>query len=120
VSEALLRDLDDPRIGAMVSVTRVRVAPDLRSADVYLSLFGSSETVQNSTFSAIKHASRRLQSLVGTKLRCKFCPVLKFHKDDNLKKTIDTINLIEETARGFDERGADPFGEQPNSEPKPE
>jgi len=40
VSDAIANHLSDPRIEGFVSVTRVDIASDLRSADVYLSIFG--------------------------------------------------------------------------------
>lgn len=99
VSEVLLRDLSDPRLEAFISVTRVEVAADMRSADVFLSLFGSGEAAQAKTFEAVGHASRHIQSLVARRLRSKFCPILKFYRDDQLKKTIETVNLIEQTSK---------------------
>jgi len=96
VSDAVAHHLSDPRIEGFVSITRVDVAPDLRNADVYLSIFGSDETAQNKTFVAITHAKSRIQSLLGGKLQCKFCPVLRFHRDEKFKKTMETMKLIDQ------------------------
>jgi len=81
-----------------VSVTRVVVSADLRSADVYLSIFGESEAAQNKTFRAITHATSRIQSLLAGRLQCKFCPVLHFQQDDKFKKTLETMKLIDQAA----------------------
>ena len=97
VSDAIANRLSDPRIEGFVSVTRVELAPDLRSADIYLSIFGNDEVGQNKTFIAISHASRRIQSLLAGKLQSKFCPVLHFHKDEKFKKALDITNLINKT-----------------------
>ncbi len=96
VSDAIAHHLNDPRIGGFVSVTRVDMAPDLRNADVYLSIFGKSDTSQNKTFAAITHAKSRIQSLLGGRLQSKFCPVLRFHKDEKFKKTLETMRLIDQ------------------------
>ncbi len=98
ISDAIANHLNDPRIEGLVSVTRVEVAADLRNAYVYLSIFGSDEAAQNKTFAAIEHARRRLQSLLAGKLQCKFCPVLHFHIDDKFKKTLETMQLIDQAA----------------------
>ena len=42
VSQMLLHDLKDPRIG-FVTVTEVKVTGDLREATIYVSLFGKPE-----------------------------------------------------------------------------
>jgi ribosome-binding factor A len=95
VSDAITNHLNDPRIEGLVSVTRVEMGADLRSADVYLSIFGRDETVQNKTFIAITHAKNRIQTLLAGKMRSKFCPVLHFYKDEKFKKTLDTMKLID-------------------------
>jgi len=96
VSDAISNHLNDPRIEGLISVTKVEMAADLRHADVYVSIFGKDEAAQNKTFTAIMHARSRIQSLVGSKLQSKFCPVLSFHKDEKFKKTLETMRLIDQ------------------------
>jgi ribosome-binding factor A len=96
VSDAIVNHLNDPRIEGFVSVTRVDMTGDLRSADVYLSIFGGDEAAQNKTFEAITHAKSRIQSLLAGKLKCKFCPVLRFHRDEKFKRTLETMKLIDQ------------------------
>ena len=98
VSDAIANHLSDPRIEGFVSITRVEMAPNLRNAEVYLSIFGKDEKVQNKTFIAISHARTKIQSLLGGKLQSKFCPVLHFHRDEKFKKTMEILNLIEQEA----------------------
>ncbi len=106
VSDAVAHHLGDPRIEGFVSVTRVDVAADLRNADVYLSIFGSDKTAQNKTFVAITHAKRRIQSLLAGKLQCKFCPVLRFHKDEKFKKTMEIMKLIDQAVSELKDKDA--------------
>ena len=106
VSDAITHHLSDPRIEGFVSVTRVDMAPDLRGGDVYLSIFGQNEAAQNKTFAAIEHAHVRIQSLLAKRLQSKFCPVLRFHRDDAFKKTIETMNLIDQAVDALDEADA--------------
>ena len=96
VSEAITHHLSDPRIEGFVSVTRVEMAPDLRNAEIYLSIFGKDEASQNKTYLAISHAKNRIQSFVARKIKSKFCPVLYFHRDEQFKKTLETMRLIDE------------------------
>jgi len=103
VSDAIANHLNDPRIEGFVSVTRVDMAPDLRNADVYLSIFGKDETSQNKTFAAIAHAKSRIQSLLAGKLQCKFCPVLRFYRDEKFKKTLETMKLIDRAVGELEE-----------------
>lgn len=97
VSDAIANHLNDPRIEGLVSITRVEVAADLRQANVYVSIFGKSEAAQNTTYAAIAHARRRIQALLAGKLQMRFCPVLYFYKDEQFKKTLETLKLIDQT-----------------------
>jgi ribosome-binding factor A len=98
VSDAIANHLNDPRITGFVSVTRVAVMPDMRSADVYLSVFASDEVAKDKTFAAITHARTRIQSFLAEALEIKFCPVLRFHVDEQFRKTLDVMRLIDEVA----------------------
>jgi ribosome-binding factor A len=104
VSDAIANHLGDPRIEGLVSVTRVEMAADLRSASVYVSILGKDDAAQNRTFAAIVHARSRIQSLLAGKMQSKFCPVLRFHKDEKFKKTLETMKLIEQAAGEFEEQ----------------
>jgi len=95
VSDAVANHLSDPRIAGFVSVTKVEMAADLRSANVYLSIFGGNEVLQRKSFVAITHARSKIQSLLAGRMTGKFCPVLHFHMDESLKKTLDTMNIID-------------------------
>jgi ribosome-binding factor A len=110
VSRAISTQLSDPRIVGIVSVTRVEMAPDLRAADVYLSIFESSESQEQKveahrkkTLSAINHARSFIQSLLADRLESKFCPVLHFHSDEKYRKTMEVIKLIDQVSSEFDD-----------------
>ncbi len=98
VSDTIANHLSDPRIESFVSVTRVEVTADLRNADVYLSMFGGTDVSQNTTFEAISHARSRIQSFVAAGFKSKYCPTVHLYKDEQFKRTIETMNLIERAA----------------------
>lgn len=101
VSDAISNSLSDPRIDGFVSVTRVEMTPDLRNANVYLSMFGQDEKKQNRTFLAITHAKSKIQSIVADYVQSKFCPVLHFKVDEKLKKTMGVMELIDRAASEY-------------------
>jgi ribosome-binding factor A len=113
VSNAITHHLSDPRIEGFVSVTRVEMSPDLRNANVYLSIFGKDETSQNKTFMAITHAKSRIQSMVAGKLQSKFSPVLHIYNDEKFKKTLETMNLIDKAVSELDKKdGKEDFDQE--------
>ena len=101
VSDAVANHLNDPRIEGFVSVTKVEMSPNLRSAEVYISVFGGNEVLQSKTFIAINHSRTKIQSLLSKRIKSKFCPVLHFHMDEEFKKTVETMRLIDEAASEY-------------------
>jgi ribosome-binding factor A len=90
-----------------VSVTRVDITADLRNASVYISIFGSDQAGQNRAFKAITHAKSRIQSLVASQVQSKFCPVLHFYKDEKFKKTLETLNLIDQAVKDLNDEDSE-------------
>jgi ribosome-binding factor A len=100
VSEAIANHLSDPRLEeAFISVTRVEVSADLRIANVYISLFGGTEKSQKNTFAAIMHARSRIQTILAERTKSRFCPVLNLHRDEQFKKALETMKLIEKISQ---------------------
>lgn len=99
VSDAIIHHLNDPRIEGFVSVMEVHLPADLRIAEVFLSIFGKDEKTSRLTFQAIEHAAPRIQSLLAHRLETRHCPTLHFHASDKLKKTLETMKIIDEAAK---------------------
>ena len=100
VSETLVGELNDPRIG-LITVTAVNLSADLRVADVNVSVLGDARQ-QQTCLEAVQHARGRLQQRVSAGLRMKFCPMLRFHLDSSVKRSVSLSRLIAE-ARAEDE-----------------
>ncbi|HBG26234.1 MAG: ribosome-binding factor A [Planctomycetes bacterium GWF2_41_51] len=101
VSDIINNHLQDPRIEGFISVTEVRAEPDLKSAEVFISIMTENDTKQRVIFTAIQHAAGRIQSLLGDYMESRFCPHLYFHLDERLKKTMETLRLIDEVSKEF-------------------
>jgi len=100
VSETLVGELNDPRIG-LVTVTAVNLSADLRVADVNVSVLGDPKQ-EETCLEAVQHARGRLQQRVSDGLKMKFCPMLRFHLDSSVKRSVSLSRLIAE-ARAEDE-----------------
>jgi len=124
VSRELVTGLNDPRL-TLVTVTGVDLAADLRVADVRVSIMGDAKA-QAKCFRAIRHAHGRLQERVAEALTVKFVPVLRFHVDESVKRSVALSELIAR-ARAEDEanraerirRGVEPATELPPLEESP-
>ena|SRR5437899_985003 len=74
-----LQDLKDPRIG-FVTVTSVKMSPDLRQAKVFVSVLGADEA-RVASMEAIRHAVPHLRATLGREVRLKFLPSLEVLED---------------------------------------
>jgi ribosome-binding factor A len=72
--------LKDPRVG-FVTVTGVRVTPDLRRATVYYTAMGD-ERARKATRAGLRSARGHLRRVIGHEVRLKFLPDLEFEEDD--------------------------------------
>ncbi len=79
VAEMLETRVKDPRLG-FVTVTDVRVTPDLREASVFYTVYGDEEERQ-ATATALESAKGILRSEVGKQTGVKFTPTLAFFLD---------------------------------------
>ncbi len=101
VSEAILYNISDPRLTAVVSITEVEVTPDLREAKIYLSFLAVDEVSKRKSFSAIKHARGHIQTLLAHELNIRFCPIISFCEDVKTRKTNETLRLIDQVTEEF-------------------
>lgn len=95
LSEAV-GELKDPRIG-FVTVTGVETSPDLRHARVYVSVFGSEESREDS-LAGLEAAHGVLQSRLARELRMKRTPQLAFEYDPTVERGVRMTKLIDELA----------------------
>jgi ribosome-binding factor A len=93
-SETILFELQDPRVKG-VTVTRAEVAADLQHAKVYVSIMGTPRE-QELCMHGLRHASGFVQSKLGSRLKTRFTPVVKFVLDEGVKKSIEISRLINE------------------------
>lgn len=95
VAEALKFKVKDPRVG-FVTVTDVRVTPDLRDATVFYTVLGD-VAEQEATAAALHSATGLLRSEVGKETGVKFTPTLTFTPDavpENARHIEDLLRSV--------------------------
>jgi ribosome-binding factor A len=91
------RELSDPRLTGMPSITRVKVSPDLSIADVYVTVMGT-EGQQTAALNALKHSAGLLRTKLTKAMTLRVAPFLKFHLDESAKKEIAVLELLRKVA----------------------
>ncbi len=103
IADLLTRGVKDPRVG-FVSIMRVRMSPDLRYANVYVSLLGS-ESKKKSSFIGLRHSAGWVRREIGKRLRLRLTPEIRFFEDTTLDDVyhLDTLfRQIHETETAGD------------------
>jgi ribosome-binding factor A len=84
VGATISGELQDPRIG-FVTVTAVDTSPDLRTAQVHVSVLGD-EQERADTLKALRSAHGVIQRAISKEMHMKRTPSLTFHYDDTAEK----------------------------------
>jgi ribosome-binding factor A len=78
----LTREVHDPGIG-FITLTRVQISPDLQTARVYFTTLGD-DTARGRSAKALERAAPFLRRQIGTRLRLKRTPELRFFYDESI------------------------------------
>jgi ribosome-binding factor A len=93
LGERFARGMRDPRIG-LVTITGVKMSPDLREARVYWTVHGDPEQREH-TAKGLENARGFLRREIGTELKLRLTPDLRFTYDE----AIDRGERIEQLLR---------------------
>lgn len=91
LSELLLREVSDPRLQG-VTVTEVKLDPELMFADVYVNALGD-EGREEEVLVGLERANGFLRRKVGARVRLRNTPELHFHWDKTLERA-ERINQL--------------------------
>jgi len=97
VAPLVAHGLADPRL-EMVTVTRVRLSPDLAVARINWSTIGD-DGDRSKAGHALQHARGRLQRAVADAMQTRTTPRLEFHYDESIEKGIRVTEILNELAR---------------------
>ncbi|MBE9514318.1 MAG: 30S ribosome-binding factor RbfA [Dehalococcoidia bacterium] len=93
ISRLLEREVNDPRLGNLISVTEVSVSPDLKYAKVFVSILGNEEN-KTEMLAGFNSASGFLRRELASHLSLRTVPQLSFHYDDSIERGARVLELI--------------------------
>src|SRR3989304_9577373 len=86
ISQMLVKSIKDPRIG-FVTITRVAVSEDCRSAKVYFSVAGTLEERERS-MEGLSSAKGYVRKELGRRIRLRYTPEIIFKFDPSIEYAI--------------------------------
>lgn len=95
VAELIAREMKDPRIAGLVTVTAAELSPDLRYARVFISVLGSEEE-REKTLEALRNAAGFLRSKLAARMTTKRAPELHFALDTSIERGQRIMHLLHE------------------------
>ena len=94
ISDLLARAVQDPGIG-FLTVTHVKVTPDLQQARVYYTTMGD-ERARRETQRALDRATSFLRRQLGGRLRLRRVPELQFFFDESVERQDRIERILQE------------------------
>lgn len=91
ISQIISFELKNPDATGLISITKVKITPDLKYAKVYVSLLNSKN--EEKTIEALKSSAGFIRSLIAKRINLRITPELVFEKDDSMEygMKIDSI-----------------------------
>jgi ribosome-binding factor A len=105
LADLLLRKIKDPRL-QMVTITGVKVSPDLKTARVYFSRYGDEDAVRQAA-AGLQKAAGYIRRELGIRLQLRYVPELQFLHDTSYAYG-DRIDTLLKTLRTDAETESDP------------
>ncbi len=90
----IVREMKDPRISSMTSLTGCEVTRDLKYAKLKVSVYDEDESKRKSTVDALNHAAGFIGRELGARMRIRAIPSLSFSLDDSIAYSVHISKLL--------------------------
>ncbi len=100
ISDVLLRDIKDPKISGLVSITDVEVSHDNSYAKIYYSVLASDDKKKEEIKEAIQKNTPKIRYEIGKRVRLRLTPELNFILDESLERGARISDLIDKISKG--------------------
>lgn len=95
LSRIISREIKDPRIHPMTSVTQVMVTSDLKECKVYISVLGD-EKAQADTLEGLRSATGYIRRELAHSINLRNTPELTFYMDQSIEYAINMSKKIDD------------------------
>ena len=106
LSQLIAREVHDPGVG-FITLTRVKVSPDLQVARVYYTTMGD-EKAQRETAKALERAAPFLRRQLGQRIRLRRVPEVEFFYDESIAQGDRIEQILQELKAEARSRADDP------------
>jgi ribosome-binding factor A len=104
IAEVIMREVKNPHVSTLITVTKVDITKDLRHAKVYVSVIGNEEE-RNTTFHAIQSAAGFIGVHAAKKVVMRYFPELHFKLDTSIDEHMRIDSILKEIEDERESRG---------------
>lgn len=98
ISNIISFELKNPDATGLISVTKVKITPDLKYAKVYVSMLNSDS--KEKTLEALKKSSGYIRSEIAKRINLRITPELVFEEDDSMEYGMKIESILKDLNRG--------------------
>ena len=103
LSTLIRTECKDPRIHPMTSIVAVEVAPDLKTAKIFISVLGDEEA-RKDTLRGLRSAAPYLRSQLAKSINLRNTPELFFVADQSIEYGVAMSKLIDDVTKDLPDR----------------
>lgn len=100
IADIVQKEIRDPRIKGMISITDVEISHDNSFAKVFFSVLTPNEEEKEKTAQALIDNTSKIRYEVGKRIRLRLTPELKFYLDESLERGTKITDLINKISKG--------------------
>lgn len=98
ISNIISFEIKNPDATGLISVTKVKITPDLKYAKVYISMLNSKN--KEKTLEALKKSSGYIRSEIAKRINLRITPELVFEEDDSMEYGMKIDSILKDLNRG--------------------
>ena len=83
IGEIIEKDMSDPRVQGLITITRVKVDMDIKRLRVYVSILEEDRGVRRRVMRGIQNGKGYIKKRLGENLRLKYIPEIFFREEKN-------------------------------------
>ena len=96
LSQAIDREMEFTN--SLVTIHDVKVAPDLRQADVFIGVIGGGAGSERNAIEKLEANRGPLQARIAKRVILKYTPRLHFHADHSIERGVRVVSLLDQIA----------------------
>lgn len=96
ISKVLLEEIKNPKINGLVSVTKCKITPDIKFADVFFSIMSTKgeEIDTEKTLEGLNEIKKYLRKRLGEELSLRYTPEIRVKLDETIEYGVKISEIL--------------------------